>query len=125
MFLHFSNHDLLHLLLDGLNLGVLGVAGSLDLSPPPGSEAHSKDSDEVSILGFDLDEAFNERLPLLDELADLVSGGGHAVEAGVAVGVLDLLNLKLDVSPPAVLVLVKISKVERVNSALQVLSVVS
>lgn len=125
MLLHFRNHDLLHLFLDGLNLGVLGVAGGLDLSSPPGGEAHSKDSDEVSILGFDLNEGLDEGLPLLDELADLVSGGAHAVEAGVAVRVLDFLNLKLDVSPSHVLVLVKVSQVESVNSALQVLSVVS
>ena len=125
MLLDFGDHDLLHLFLDRLDLGVLGVAGGLDLPPPPGGEAHGKDSDEVSILGFDLHEGLDQRLPLLDQLADLVSGRGHAVEAGVAVGVLDFLNLKLDVSPPHVLVLVKVSEVEIVHSALQVLSVVS
>lgn len=124
MLLHFRNHDLLHLLLDGLVLGVRGVAGGLDLSPPSSSEADGKDSEQEAVLGFDLNESLNEGLPFLDELADLVSGGAHAVEAGIAVRVLDLLDLKLDVSPPHVLVFVKISEIESVHSALQVFSVV-
>ena len=124
MLLHFRNHDLLHLLLDGLGLGVLGVAGGLNLSPPSSSEADSKDSEQEAVLGFDLNERLNEGLPFLNELANLVSGGAHAVEAGIAVRVLDLLDLKLDVSPPHVLVFVKISEIESVHSALQVFSVV-
>lgn len=124
MLLHLGDHDLLHLLLDALDLGVLGVAGGLYLSAAAGGESHGKDSEQVAVLGLDLHEGLDERVPLLDELADLVAGGAHAVEAGVAVGVLDLLHLKLDISPPHVLVFVQVSKVEGVHSVLQVLGVV-
>ena len=47
-------------------------------------------------------------MPLLDQSAELVSGDVQTVEVGVQIEVLDLLNLKSDLSPGELLLLVGI-----------------
>lgn len=60
-------------------------------------------------------------MPFLDERADLVSGCCHAVETSVAVSVLDFFNLKLNVSPVHLWVLVQVSQVNSEDTPFQVL----
>ena len=92
-------HNLHHLLSDELLVGSLGVAGSFDLSGSLLGESNAEHSDEVSIVGFGLDVSLDERVPLFDHGASLVSGDVHTVEVGVAVKSLDLIDLELKLSP--------------------------
>ena len=101
--LAFLQHNLHHLLTDGLNLGSFGVASSFNLTVLASSEGNCEKSDEVSVVGLSLDEALNERVPLLNEGAHLVSGDGESVEVGEALVSLNFLNLELDDSPGEIL----------------------
>jgi len=98
-FLGLVDHDFLHLLSDLLLLGVLGVASSLNLTVLSSGEGNGEESDEVTVVGLGLDESLDERVPLLDEGAHLVSGDGASGEVGEAIESLNFLNLELDDSP--------------------------
>lgn len=127
VFLHFCDHGLHHLLPDGSGLGLLGVAGCLDLSSPPLSEANAEKSEKIAVGSLDLDEGLDQRLPFLDKLTDFVSGSGHTVETGVAVLrlLLNFLDLELDVSVVHLWGLVQIGKVNCEDTSFKILSVVS
>lgn len=101
--LAFLQHDLHHLLTDGLDLGSFSVAGSFDLTVLASSEGNGEESDKVTISGLGLDETFNKGVPLLDEGAHLVSGNGETVEVGEAFESFNFLNLELDDSPGEIL----------------------
>ena len=92
-------HNLHHLLSNELLVGSLGVAGSFDLSGSLLGESNAEHSDEVSIVGFGLDVSLDERVPLFDHGASLISSDVHTVEVGVAVKSLDLIDLELKLSP--------------------------
>ena len=53
----------------------------------------------VAIGSLGLSESLNQRVPLLDESAELVSGDVEAVEVGVAIVALNLLALNANLSP--------------------------
>lgn len=97
--LDFVDHDLHHLFADESLLGVLGVAGGFDLAGGPAGEADAEESEEVAVGGLGLHEGLNERVPLLDESAELVLGHAHAVEVSVAVVSLHFLHLQPHLSP--------------------------
>jgi hypothetical protein len=109
-FLGLVDHDLHHLGTDVLDLRSLGVAGGLDLFVLAASERNGEQTDHVAIGGLGLDEGLDKGVPFLDEGAELVTGDAHTGEVGVAVELLDLLNLELDDSP-GVLVLVLLVKI--------------
>ena len=92
-------HDFSHLLADNFLVGVFGVACSLDL--PLGSlcESDAEESQSVSVGGLGLNECLDEGVPLLDHGASFVTGDVHAVEVGVAIESLDLIDLELELSP--------------------------
>ena len=92
-------HDLHHLLSNELLVGSLGVAGCFNLSLSFLGESNAEHSDDVSVGGLSLNESLNKSVPLLDHGAGLVSGDVHAVEVGVAVKALDLIDLELELSP--------------------------
>ena len=92
-------HDLHHLLADQLLVGSLGVAGRLHLLLRLLGESDAEHADVVAVLRLRLDERLNQRVPLLDHRAPVIPGDVHAVEVGVAVEVLDLLDLELELSP--------------------------
>ena len=92
-------HNLHHLLSNELLVGSLSVAGGLNLSWCFLGESNAEHSDEVSIVGFGLDVSLDERVPLFDHGASLVSGDVHTVEVGVAVKSLDLIDLELKLPP--------------------------
>lgn len=97
--LHFGHHDFHHFASDEFPLGALGVAGGLHLLAGPPGEPNSEESQHEAVGGLALDEALDDRVPLLDELAEFVLGHVHAVEVGVAVEVLDFFNLQFDLPP--------------------------
>jgi len=112
-------HNLHHLLTDGLDLGTTGVAGGLDLAVLASGESNGKESAEVAVGGLGLDEALDEGVPFLDEGAHLVSGDGQTVEVGEALETLNFLNLELDDSPSEVLLVVlgQVSVADAENAA--------
>jgi len=109
-FLGLVDHDLHHLGTDVLDLRSLGVAGGLDLFVLAASERNREQTDHVAIVGLGLDEGLNKGVPFLDEGAELVASDADTDEVGVAVELLDFLNLELDDSP-GVLVLVLLVQV--------------
>jgi len=98
-FLALVDHDFLHLLSDLLDLGLFGVASSLDLSVLSSGESNGEESDEVAVGGLGLDEGLDKGVPFLDEGAHLVSGDADTTEVGEAIESLNFFNLELDDSP--------------------------
>ena len=92
-------HNLHHLLSNELLVGSLGVAGGFNLSWCFLGESNAEHSDNVSIEGLGLNVSLNERVPLFDHGACLISSDVHTVEVGVAVKSLDLIDLELKLSP--------------------------
>lgn len=80
-------------------MGSLGVAGGFNLSWCFLGESNAEHSDNVSIEGLGLNVSLNERVPLSDHGACLISSDVHTVEVGVAVKSLDLIDLELKLSP--------------------------
>jgi hypothetical protein len=92
-------HDLHHLFTDQHLVGSLGVASGLDLLLSLLGEGDAEHTEDVAIEGLSLDEGLDEGVPLLDHGATVISGDVHAVEVGVAVKVLDFLDLESELSP--------------------------
>jgi len=80
-------------------VGSLSKAGGLNLSWCFLGESNAEHSDNVSIEGLGLNVSLNERVPLSDHGASLISSDVHTVEVGVAVKSLDLIDLELKLSP--------------------------
>jgi len=95
----FLKEDLHHLGTELLLLGALGVASSLDLLGVTAGESNSEHTDEVTIGGLGLNEGLNERVPLLDESAEAVTGNIHTVEVGIKVVTLNFFALEADLAP--------------------------
>lgn len=62
-------------------------------------ESNAEHSDDVAVVGLGLSEGLDQRVPLLDESAELVSGDVETVVVGVAVVALHLLALDANLSP--------------------------
>eukprot|EP00639_Heterosigma_akashiwo_P023592 CAMPEP_0206415464 /NCGR_PEP_ID=MMETSP0294-20121207/36118_1 /ASSEMBLY_ACC=CAM_ASM_000327 /TAXON_ID=39354 /ORGANISM="Heterosigma akashiwo, Strain CCMP2393" /LENGTH=109 /DNA_ID=CAMNT_0053877835 /DNA_START=379 /DNA_END=708 /DNA_ORIENTATION=+ len=84
-------HDGGHLGPDGLQLRALGVRGLLNLVGHALCETDAENSDKVAIGGLHVHVGLDNRLPLLDEGAELISGEIHAVEVGERVVALHVL----------------------------------
>lgn len=108
----FTDHDLHHLLANDLLLRVLRVAGGLNLALVAAGECNAEHAEHVAIRSLSLHEGFNERVPLLNEGTELVTGHIHAVEVGVAVISLDFFDLELNL-PPSILVVLVLQVSER------------
>lgn len=100
------DHDFHNLLADNLLLRVLGVAGGLNLSLVAAGESNTEHAKEVAIGGLGLHERLNQRVPLLHEGAELVTGHIEAVEVSITVVAFNFLDLELDLSPGLLVVLV-------------------
>ena len=98
-FLGLVDHNLHHLLADKLALGSLGVASSADLAVGSLCETNAEHAEEVAVEGLCLNKGLNGSVPLLDNGAKLITSYIHAVEVGIAVEALDLLDLNLHLSP--------------------------
>jgi len=116
-------HDFHHLLADEFLMGGLGVAGSLNLLLGLLSEGNAEHSQVVSILGFGLNESFDEGVPFLDHSSTVVPGDVHAIEIGIAVKAFDLLDLETELLPGGgVGALVAVTKGEAENTTLERIS---
>jgi len=80
-------------------VGSLGVASGLDLLLSLLGEGDAEHTEDVAVEGLGLNESLNEGVPLLDHGATVISGDVHTIEVGVAVEILDLLNLELELLP--------------------------
>jgi hypothetical protein len=93
------DHNLHHLLADELALGALGVASGAHLLVGSLGETNAEHAEEVAVEGLGLNKGLNGGVPLLNDGAKLVTSDVHAVEVGIAVEALDLLDLNLHLSP--------------------------
>lgn len=75
------------------------VASGLHLSAGLLRERNSEHSDNVTIQGLGLHEGLDKGVPFLDHLAGVIPRDVHAVEVGVAIETLNLINLELKLSP--------------------------
>ena len=98
-------------------MGGLGVASRLHLLLRLLSESDAEHADEEAILGFGLDERLNQRVPLLDHRAPVISRDVHAVKVRVAVVALHFLALDAHLSPGLLVgVLVQVAQRELENA---------
>ncbi len=104
-FLSLVDHNFHHLLADELALRSLSVASGANLTAGSLGETDAEHTEEVSIEGLCLNEGLNSGVPLLDNGAKLVASDVHAIEVGVAVEALDLLDLHLHLSPSLIVAL--------------------
>lgn len=88
----FTVHDLEHLLPDLPNLRRLRVGGLLHLGVPPLGESNGEQPENVAVGRLHINVSLDQRLPLLDERAELVGGEVHAIEIGEAVLALHFVN---------------------------------
>ena len=63
--------------------------------------------------------SLDQRLPLADQGAELVSGEAHAPEVGETLGALDILDTKADLTERIVLALVEVSEGDFEHAALE------
>ena len=63
---NFSGDDVNHLLADGLDLSVLGIACFPLRVLILVGESNAENPQEVTITGLDINASFNQRLPFLD-----------------------------------------------------------
>ena len=97
--LDLAEHSFHHLLPNLLLLRRLSVAGSLNLVLSTRSERNREHTDKVAIRSLSLNESLDKRVPLLDKSAESVTSDVQAVEVGVAIAALNLLNLDFDFAP--------------------------
>ena len=84
---------------DDLLLGRKGVVSFALLVGGLLGEGDHEHSQDVSVDGLDVTHGLDEGLALLDQRADLVLGGVHAVETGDGLSALGLVNNQLDLPP--------------------------
>lgn len=75
-------HNVHHSLADLTNLSGLSISRLLDLIWSAFGECNNKDTQEVSVGGFDIGVGLNESLPLANEGFEFVAGEGHSGEVG-------------------------------------------
>jgi hypothetical protein len=92
-------HNLNHLLSDSPLVGVLCVTGCFNLLSGLFGESQTEKSEGVAISGFALDECLNKRMPFFYHGACFVSGDIHTIKVGVTLGILDFVDLELELSP--------------------------
>ena len=112
-------HDLSHLLADGANLRRAGICGLLDLVGPSLGEGNGKQANEVVVSRLHSDIGLNERLPLPDQGAQLVSGEIQAVEICQAVLSLDFIHTELNLAEGVVLIILQVCKRDLEDATLQ------
>lgn len=88
-------HDFLS---DGFHLRGHGVARLSLLAVGALGEGNCEEPEEVAVLGLQVAVGFDEGLPLLNEEAQLVSGGVESVEAGLGGLSVNIIDNELDLS---------------------------
>jgi hypothetical protein len=120
-----ADHDLSDALADQLDLSTSSIRGGTELARHASGEADHEETEEVIILGLNVDVSLDGGLPLADERAQLVPGDVHAVEVGEAGGAFDVLHHQSDL-PVALLstlvALLEVSETGLDDAALQSLA---
>eukprot|EP00842_Homolaphlyctis_polyrhiza_P006672 jgi/Hompol1/7005/HPOL_003815-RA len=112
--------DVKGLLADLADLSAGGIGGLAELVLSTLGEGNGEHTEEVAVGGLDVNVRLNERLPLLDERAELVRSHLHAVEVGEAGVARNFLDLELDLAETVIHVLGEIGKVDLENTVLEV-----
>lgn len=90
--LHFSGHDLHHLLADLADLLVLRIGCLSNLVVTFFSETNTEKSEQIPIGRLHINMSFNHGLPLFDHGAHFVPGKIHAMEVSQTVFALNILS---------------------------------
>ena len=115
---HFLGNDLVDLSSDGLLLGWLGVVSLGLLTGWLSGEGNSEGSQDITILGLNILDGFDEGFSLLDQWAELVSGHVNTVEWSEGLSSFSGIHDELNFSPmERILVWGKIRLHLRNNSA--------
>lgn len=117
-----GGHDLDHLSSDASDLSAVGVAVSLVRVGLSLGETNSEEAEGVAVSSLHVNVGLDQRLPLSDQRAELVSGHIHSIEISEALTSLGVLDLELHLSERLVLVLVQVTEVGLADSALEGLS---
>lgn len=118
-FADLLSNDVVDSLADDLLLGRKGIIGLSLLVRRLAGEGDDEDSQDISVLGLDVRNSFDEGFSLLDEGAELISGGVDSVEGSDGLPAFSLINNKANLSPvEAVLVGSQIGLHLRHDSAL-------
>ena len=112
-------HDLEDLFTDVLDLGRGGVVSLPQAILTLLGERNAKQTKLVAISGGDVKVGVDERLPLLDQGADLVGGEVHSVELSLGSAVINIQDFKLELPVESILILVQVSEVGLNNAALE------
>ena len=98
----------------------MGIARLL-VSLHPVGESDASDTDGETIGGLAVDEALDQRLPLLDHGPQLVRGQVHAVERAQAVLALNIFadELELSEAPLGFLLVLQVGQGDFVDAALK------
>ena len=116
---HLLSDDLGHLSADLVHLRRLGVAGLLVLVLLLAGEGNAEQAELVAVVGGDLHVALNQSLPLLDQRAELVAGGVHAVEESDALITLHVLHAESHLAESEILALVQITEIGLKDTSLE------
>lgn len=118
-FADLLSNDVVDSLADDLLLGRKGIVGLALLVRRLAGEGDHEDSQDIAVLGLDVGNSFDEGFSLLDEGAELISGGVDSVEGSDGLSAFGLINNQLNLSPvEAVLVGSQIGLHLRHDSAL-------
>ncbi len=114
----FGN-DFVDLSADDLLLRAQSVVGLALLVEGLSGKSNHEDPQDISVLRLDVRNGFNKSFSLLDEGAELISGGINTVETGDSLSAFGLVDDELDLPPvEGVLVGCKVSLHLRDHSAL-------
>ena len=80
-------------------MGVLSIAGGLNLLSGLFSESETEKSKGVAVSGFALYECLNKRMPFFNHGACFVSRDIHTIKVRVAIVTFDFVDLELELSP--------------------------
>lgn len=80
-------------------MGSFGIACSFNLLWSLFGKSNTEHSKNETISSLGLDEGFNERVPLFNHWASIISCYVHSVKISVAIKALNLINLELNLSP--------------------------
>mmetsp|Transcript_7474 Transcript_7474/g.17801 ORF Transcript_7474/g.17801 Transcript_7474/m.17801 type:complete len:252 (+) Transcript_7474:253-1008(+) len=117
----FLRDDLHHPFANLADLRRLRVGVCLDLVAVPACESDAKQAYNVVVRRLDIDMCLYQRLPLLDQGADLVPRKRHAMKICEAAPALHFLNGEPDLLRGLVFVVLKVRKVYLQDPALELL----
>jgi hypothetical protein len=114
-----AGHDLEHLSADLANLSALGVSSLGDLVKSLLGETNAEKTNGEAVSGLDVNEGFNEGLPLADQRLELIGGEAHAVQVSEALLTLNIFNEQVNGLVVKFFVVVQVSQRDLEDATLQ------